>query len=119
MKILYCARERERNEWRVISSEIRWNNICAERPPVEPRKRSHALMSKNIVSSSNVHHIMKERKYKINKAIVQNEMVPKNSLDQPMRFGERSAIRVVKKVKDFILGNHTEDVKNLEFVAED
>lgn len=70
-------------------------------------------MSKNVSSNLKINHIIKDYEYKINKAVIQNEMAPRNYLDQPMKIGERSALPTVKKVQQFVLENHKRDVIKL------
>lgn len=57
---------------------------------------------------------MKDHKYKINKATIQNEMASRNFLDQVMKFREKFALRADKKVKEILLGNQKINIMQLE-----
>lgn len=113
-KLYVVVKERDQKSCYINLHEDRFQHTCLERLPIEQKIRSHALMSKNVTSHLNVHHIMKDHKYKINKSVIQNEMAPRNSLDQRMKLGERSDLRAVKKVQQLVLGNHKKDVIKLE-----
>lgn len=73
-------------------------------------KGTHELMSKKFISNPNIHNVMKDHKYMIIKAVIQNKMAPRNALDQPMKLGERSAFGAVKKVEQFVLEKHKKNV---------
>lgn len=85
--------------------------------PVEPNKLSNAFMSENMISNQNIHHIMNVDKYSISNGVVRNEMTPRNSLNQPMKLGDRPYIRAVKKAREFMLGNRKVDDAKLESAA--
>lgn len=46
-------------------------------------------------------------------------MIPINDLKQPIKCGNGSAIRSVRKVREFVLGNHKEYVTKLEWAADE
>lgn len=71
-------------------------------------------MSKHGTPNLNIHHVMKDNKYKINRVVIQNEILPRNRLDQLTKLVEGPAIRAIQKVQQIALENHITDFINLE-----
>lgn len=98
---------------KLITENDRSKHTCQARNSVNERKRTHAIMSKSISRNPNLTFVGKSHNFRLNNAIIQNELTPRNLLNQSILLHRSSLLRAKKETTETLLGNHRKDVKFL------
>lgn len=69
------------------------------------------MMSSRIINDQNVLDVAKTHKFQMTRAMVQQELAPRNNFDQVMSLEEQSAYKARNAVLSHVWGDHKNDVR--------